>query len=229
MANKLTPDRGRFITFEGGEGVGKSTNIGWCAERLAEQGIDVLVTREPGGTPIAEAIRNKILKAHHEESMSSVTELMLVFAARAQHLERVICPALEQGRWVLCDRFTDSTIAYQGYGRGLDRALIQSLKSIVQKDLEPDLTILLDAPVDIGMARARARAEQADERVDRFEMEQLAFFERVRKGFLEIAEQNSRVNRLDATQPLSSIQNQLADLISREMTQNLSGARSPNA
>lgn len=229
MANQLTPGRGRFITFEGGEGVGKSTNIGWCAERLTEYGVDVLVTREPGGTPIAEAIRNKILKAHHEESMSSVTELMLVFAARAQHLDRVIRPALEQGRWVLCDRFTDSTIAYQGYGRGLDLALIQSLKSIVQQDLEPDVTILLDAPIEIGMARARARAAQAEESVDRFELEQLAFFERVRKGFLDIAEQHSRVTRLDASQPLSLIQNQLDKLISREMTQHLSGARSPHA
>ncbi len=133
---------GRFITFEGGEGVGKSTNILAVARHLESQGISVVVTREPGGTPIAERIRNDLLKAHHEEPMSDMTELLLMFAARAQHVDAVIRPALERGDWVLCDRFTDSTIAYQGYGRGLSLDNIEQLKALAQGDVEPHLIIL---------------------------------------------------------------------------------------
>jgi|TARA_R110002050_G_scaffold92475_1_gene193554 dTMP kinase len=202
--------RGKFITFEGGEGVGKSTNIHWCADWLTAQNIDVIVTREPGGTPIAELIRNKLLKAHHAEPMVPMAELLLMFAARAQHLEAVILPALSQGTWVLCDRFTDSTIAYQGFGRGLDLSSIETLKTLVQGTLEPDCTLLLDAPIEVGMARAHGRSVATGEATDRFEIEQLAFFERVRDGFQTLAATHSRFVTQDATQTLDDIQAELA-------------------
>jgi dTMP kinase len=196
---------GQFITFEGGEGVGKSTNIEFCRALLAQQGIEVLVTREPGGTEIAEIIREQLLKKTHTERMSNITELLLVFAARAQHVEAVIKPALNRGCWVLCDRFTDSTIAYQGFGRGLALDLIEQLKLIAQQGIEPDQTFLLDAPVDIGMSRARSRGP-----ADRFEVEQLDFFNRVRQGFLSIAEQSpARVKIINAAQLLPEVQRDL--------------------
>ncbi|MDP2504380.1 dTMP kinase [Oceanobacter sp. 3_MG-2023] len=204
------PPRGKFITFEGGEGVGKTTNVQWCADWLMERGLEVMVTREPGGTPIAELIRNKLLKAHHAESMVPMAELLLVFAARVQHLEAVILPALSQGTWVLCDRFTDSTIAYQGFGRGLDLGSIETLKNLAQGTLEPDCTLLLDAPVDVGMARARGRTAISGEDIDRFETEQMAFFERVRDGFQALAATQARFVTLDATQSLDDIQSELA-------------------
>lgn len=200
---------GRFITFEGGEGVGKSTNIAFSAQWLTQQGVEVIVTREPGGTPIAESIRNDLLKAHHDEVMHPRTELLLVFAARAQHIEQVIRPALQRGCWVLCDRFTDSTIAYQGYGRGLPMTEIETLKALVQPDLEPDRTFLLDAPLDIGMGRAARRGADAGEETDRFETEQRAFFEKVRNGFLALAEDYSRFRTLNAALPLDDVQNEL--------------------
>lgn len=193
---------GQFITFEGGEGVGKSTNIEFCRQLLEQQGIDVIVTREPGGTEIAEIIREELLKKPHGERMSDVTELLLVFAARAQHIEALIKPALERGCWVLCDRFTDSTTAYQGYGRGLELSLIEQLKSIAQLGIEPNKTFLLDAPIDVGMGRARARGP-----ADRFEVEQLDFFNRVREGFLAIAEKSpQRVQLINAGQDLNLVQ-----------------------
>ena len=199
--------RGRFITFEGGEGVGKSTNIEFCRQYLQQQGLDVLVSREPGGTEIAEIIRQQLLKKQHDERMSDMTELLLVFAARAQHLENKIKPALKRGQWVLCDRFTDSTLAYQGYGRGLDETVIFSLKQLVQQGLEPDVTFLLDADVTIGMGRAQARGP-----ADRFEVEQLAFFQRVRQGFLNLAEHHAqRIRVLDAAQPLAQVQARLVN------------------
>jgi len=193
---------GQFITFEGGEGVGKSTNIEFCRQLLEQQGIEVIVTREPGGTEIAEIIREELLKKPHDERMSDVTELLLVFAARAQHIEALVKPALERGCWVLCDRFTDSTIAYQGYGRGLELNLIEQLKSIAQLGVEPNKTFLLDAPIDVGMGRARARGP-----ADRFEVEQLDFFNRVREGFLAIAEKSpQRVQLINAGQDLNLVQ-----------------------
>ncbi|WP_221795069.1 dTMP kinase [Oceanobacter mangrovi] len=201
---------GKFITFEGGEGVGKSTNIQWCAEWLMAQGVEVLVTREPGGTPIAELIRNKLLKAHHAEPMMPMTELLLMFAARAQHLQAVIEPALQNGIWVLCDRFTDSTIAYQGFGRGLELETIDTLKQLAQGNLEPDCTFLLDAPVSVGMSRARGRSIETGEQTDRFETEALAFFERVRDGFHTLAATHSRFVIIDAEQPLERVQSELA-------------------
>lgn len=192
----------KFITFEGGEGVGKSTNIEFCKQLLEQQGFEVVVTREPGGTEIAEIIREQLLKKTHSERMSDITELLLVFAARAQHIESFIKPALERGCWVLCDRFTDSTIAYQGYGRGLGLELIEQLKAFAQMGVEPDKTFLLDAPIEIGMGRAEARGP-----ADRFEVEKLDFFSRVRDGFLAIAEsESSRVQVINAAQDLASVQ-----------------------
>lgn len=200
---------GRFITFEGGEGVGKSTNIAFCATWLKEQGIDVITTREPGGTEIAELIRENLLKAHHQEAMAPMTELLLMFAARAQHLQAKILPALEQGTWVLCDRFTDSTIAYQCFGRGLPLPQIYALKDLVQGGLEPDCTFLLDAPLEVGMGRARQRAENQQEQIDRFETEQIAFFERVQQGFHWLAAQELRFKVINAAEPLKQVQEQL--------------------
>lgn len=200
---------GKFITFEGGEGVGKSTNIEYCRQLLEQQGLDVIITREPGGTEIAEIIREELLKKPHKERMSDITELLLVFAARAQHIETLVKPALERGCWVLCDRFTDSTIAYQGYGRGLDVKLIEQLKLIAQLGIEPNKTFLLDAPVDIGMSRARARGP-----ADRFEVEQLEFFNRVREGFLAIADKSpERVQLVNAAQALEQVQADLEQAI----------------
>lgn len=214
MSNN-TKHLGQFITFEGGEGVGKSTNIEFCRQLLEQQGIDVIVTREPGGTEIAEIIREELLKKPHDERMCDVTELLLVFAARAQHIEALVKPALERGSWVLCDRFTDSTIAYQGYGRGLELSLIEQLRSIAQLGIEANKTFLLDAPIDVGMGRARARGP-----ADRFEIEQLDFFNRVREGFLAIAEQSpDRVQLINAGQTLNLVQADLEVALTQLLSQ----------
>ena len=195
---------GRFITIEGGEGAGKSTAQTFLAEKLTAQGIPVLQTREPGGTPLAEAIRRNLLSVD-EEAPVEMAELLLVFAARAQHLTKVIEPALSQGQWVLCDRFTDATYAYQGAGRGLSAELIGKLESLVQGDRRPDTVILLDMPPEIGMVRARARGA-----LDRFEQEEQAFFERVRQGYLERADQfPDRYVVVDAAQNLIDVQKSL--------------------
>lgn len=206
---------GRFITFEGGEGVGKSTNIQFASDWLRHHKIETLITREPGGTEIAEKIRNELLKAHHQESMSDLSELLLVFAARAQHLEKVILPALKQGMWVLCDRFTDSTLAYQGYGRGLPMDTIYQLKALVQQGLEPDCTFLLEAPLELGMSRARGRAAAAGEQVDRFETERLDFFKRVQDGFAQLACQSPRYCRINAANELSEVQKDIEAHLTR--------------
>ena len=207
--------KGRFITFEGGEGVGKSTNIGFAKDWLEARGKTVVVTREPGGTPIAEKIRNDLLKAHHEEPMADLTELLLVFAARAQHIESVIRPALERGDWVLCDRFIDSTIAYQGYGRGLPLDQIETLRALVQQQVSPDCTLLLDAPLTVGMGRASRRAAENNEQTDRFESEALAFFEKVREGFLALAASEPRFTLIDASQPLEFVQQAVEKQLNR--------------
>lgn len=192
---------GLFITLEGPEGAGKSTNREYLAERLREQGVDVLLTREPGGTPLAERIRELLLEPS-EESMATDTELLLVFAARAQHLQQVIRPALAEGKVVLCDRFTDATYAYQGGGRGLSIERIAQLEQFVQGELRPDLTLIFDLPVEIGLARAAARG-----RLDRFEQEGRAFFEAVRQAYLQRAVQApQRYRVLDAGQPLVKVQ-----------------------
>lgn len=192
---------GLFITLEGPEGAGKSTNREYLAERLREQGIDVLLTREPGGTPLAERIRELLLDPS-DEPMAADTELLLVFAARAQHLQQVIRPALAKGSVVLCDRFTDATYAYQGGGRGLSVERIAQLEHFVQGELRPDLTLIFDLPVEIGLARAAARG-----RLDRFEQEGRGFFEAVRQAYLQRAAQApQRYRVLDAGQSLAQVQ-----------------------
>ncbi|MDH1728767.1 dTMP kinase [Pseudomonas chengduensis] len=192
---------GLFITLEGPEGAGKSTNREYLAERLREQGIDVVLTREPGGTPLAERIRELLLDPS-DEPMAADTELLLVFAARAQHLQQVIRPALAKGSVVLCDRFTDATYAYQGGGRGLSIERIAQLEQFVQGELRPDLTLIFDLPVEIGLARAVARG-----RLDRFEQEGRGFFEAVRQAYLQRAEQApQRYRVLDAGQTLAQVQ-----------------------
>lgn len=200
----MSQARGLFITVEGGEGVGKSTNIAFIAEQIRNCGRELVMTREPGGTAIAESIR-KLFLEHHEEPMAEMTELLLVFAARAQHLERVIKPALAAGQWVLCDRFTDATFAYQGGGRGLDVKIIAALEQLVQKELRPDITFLLDASVEIGAARVAARGAS-----DRLESEQTIFFQRVRDCYLQRANADpQRFRVIDAAQPLQQVQAQL--------------------
>lgn len=192
---------GLFITLEGPEGAGKSTNREYLAERLREQGVDVLLTREPGGTPLAERIRELLLDPS-DEPMAADTELLLVFAARAQHLQQVIRPALAEGKVVLCDRFTDATYAYQGGGRGLSVERIVQLEHFVQGELRPDLTLIFDLPVEIGLARAAARG-----RLDRFEQEGRGFFEVVRQAYLQRAAQApQRYRVLDAGQSLAQVQ-----------------------
>ena len=204
---------GRFITLEGGEGVGKTTNIAYIQGLLEEQNIPLLLTREPGGTTLAEHIRQLLLDKE-QESIAEQTELLMMFAARAQHIKHVIKPALEQGTWVLCDRFTDATYAYQGGGRNMALTSIQWLENFVQGDLRPDLTLLLDAPVQLGMQRAKQRGK-----LDRFESEKMAFFEQVRQSYLSIAaHQSERVKIIDATQNLSSVQAQISQAL-RAFTQ----------
>jgi dTMP kinase len=192
---------GLFITLEGPEGAGKSTNREYLAERLREQGVDVLLTREPGGTPLAERIRELLLDPS-DEPMAADTELLLVFAARAQHLQQVIRPALAKGSMVLCDRFTDATYAYQGGGRGLSIERIAQLEQFVQAELRPNLTLIFDLPVEVGLARAAARG-----RLDRFEQEGRGFFEAVRQAYLQRAAQApQRYRVLDAGQSLAQVQ-----------------------
>lgn len=199
---------GLFITLEGPEGAGKSTNREYLAQRLREHGLDVELTREPGGTPLAERIR-ELLLTPADEPMNSDTELLLVFAARAQHIAQVIRPALARGAIVLCDRFTDATYAYQGGGRGLSVQRIEQLEHFVQGDMRPDLTLIFDLPIDVGLSRAAARG-----RLDRFEQEGLEFFEAVRSAYLNRAEQNPQGYRvLDAGQSLAAVQQDLDALV----------------
>lgn len=201
---------GRFITVEGSEGVGKTTNMQFIAEYLSERGRTVISTREPGGTPVAEQIRD-VLLGTALGSMTDHCELLLMFAARADHVEQVIRPALERGDWVLCDRFTDATYAYQGGGRGMNEDDIAALESLVLRGLAPDLTILLDASPEVARARRSARGIS-----DRFEAEEAAFFARVRQKYRAIAEREpQRVRRVDASGSLEEVQSALADLIDK--------------
>ena len=196
--------RGKFITLEGGEGAGKSTNVPWIADYLRAQGKDVLVTREPGGTEVAEAIRN-VLLSPDLPGMHFDTELLLMFAARNEHLQQKILPALAQGTWVICDRFTDATYAYQGYGRGISLHRIATLEQWVQGELRPDYVILFDLAIETGMARAQARG-----RVDRFEQEHMAFFEKIRTGYQARAAVNpAQYPIINAALPLTQVQAQL--------------------
>ncbi|AMN46995.1 thymidylate kinase [Steroidobacter denitrificans] len=206
---------GRFITLEGGEGVGKSTQIATLRDLIAAHGFEVVTTREPGGTHRAERIRELLLETS-EESMPASCELLLLFAARATHLENLIRPALARGAWVVCDRYTDATYAYQGGGRGVDPGQIAALESFIQGDVRPHLTILLDAPVELGAARARARNE-AQGGSDRFEREQQAFFERVRRCYLQRAQDEpDRFLVVDASLAREAVTRQIeAGLIAR--------------
>ncbi len=200
--------KGLFITLEGGEGAGKSTQMVLVQQRLQEHlqrvGKNLQVTREPGGTALGEQIRTLLLD-HRQTAMDSDTELLLMFAARAQHLAQLIRPTLAAGNWVLCDRFTDATYAYQGGGRGIAADRIAALEDWVQGELRPDLTLLLDLPVEAGMARAGDRGK-----LDRFEREQLAFFERVRQTYRERAvAEPGRYRIIDAAQNIEQVQTQI--------------------
>ena len=198
----------RLISLEGGEGAGKSSALTAIRELLHSHGHEVVLTREPGGTPLAERIR-ELLLAPSDEAMCADTELLLVFAARAQHLAEVIRPALARGAVVLCDRFTDATYAYQGGGRGLSQERIASLETFVQGSLRPDLTLVFDLPIEVGMARASARG-----RLDRFEQEGRTFFDAVRSTYLKRAEaEPARYRLVDAAQSLENVQLQLDALL----------------
>jgi len=201
-----------FITLEGIEGAGKSTVAQWVCEWLRRHGLRATLTREPGGTPLAERVRQVVLE-RGEERLSAVTETLLMFAARGIHLENLIRPALARGEWIVCDRFTDATRAYQGGGRGVDAAWIESLARQVHGDLQPDCTLLLDLPVPIGLARAKSRQRAA---ADRFEAETQAFFERVRSAYLELARRDPRrIHVIDAAASLEAVQRQVAAVLER--------------
>ena len=206
--------KGKFITVEGGEGAGKSSNLAFIKELLEQSGIDVLFTREPGGTQLGEDLRDLLL-GHKHTGMSDDTELLMMFAARAEHLNQKIIPALQKGSWVLCDRFTDATYAYQGGGRGINPQRIAVLDNWVQGELRPDMTLLLDLPVEIGLERAKKRSEP-----DRFEREKVNFFEKVRSAYLGIANKNpQRVKVIDASQTLQQVQVQIKSVLNDYLEQ----------
>ena len=202
--------QGRFITVEGTEGVGKSTNMAFIENWLKQSGKELVVTREPGGTVLGEKLREVLLDAK-EQSMSDDTELLLMFAARAQHLQEVILPALDAGKWVLCDRFTDSTYAYQGGGRGIEHSRIAELEQWVQGERRPDMTIILDLPVEIGLERAGKRSAP-----DRFELEEHNFFNNVRNAFLARATENpARYAVIDASPSVDEVQQSIQSVLEK--------------
>jgi len=204
--------RGRFITVEGIEGVGKSTNVGFVASELRRAGQTVVETREPGGTSLGERVRELLLSPGNR--IAPLTELLLMFAARAAHLDEVIRPALDSGKWVVCDRFTDATRAYQGGGRGLPAGTIDALASLVHGDLQPDLTLLLDAPLDVSARRQAVRGQR-----DRFERESMEFFQRVRQAYLDLAaHETARIRLIDAGRSLGAVQSDIR-LALRELVQ----------
>jgi dTMP kinase len=201
------PSAGRFITLEGIEGAGKSTVAHHVAKRLTARGIRACMTREPGGTPLAERVRAIVLE-RGGELLTPVTETLLMFAARSIHLDNLIRPALGRGEWVVCDRFTDATRAYQAAGRGVSRAWIEELAQAVHPQLRPDCTLLLDLPVATGLARSKNRAGNAPD--DRFEAEPAQFFERVRAAYLDLARREpQRIHVIDAAQPLAQVELQI--------------------
>lgn len=205
-----TADRGRFISLEGIEGAGKSTALDFVKQQIESKGIDLQVTREPGGTEISEAIR-KILLQHHKNNMSAETELLLAFAGRKQHFDEKILPALNTGKWVLSDRFTDASYAYQGGGRGIEKQYIQYLEEWLLSGMRSDIVLLLDLPVELGLERAGKRSAP-----DRFEAAGVEFFERVRRSYLEAAtSQPDRYAIIDATQPLEAVKEQLLKALKR--------------
>jgi dTMP kinase len=201
--------RGQFITLEGIEGAGKSTAVRFVSAALSAAGHTVLVTREPGGTPLAERLRAIVLEPG-TELVTPLTETLLMFAARALHVTHLIRPALARGDWVVCDRFTDATRAYQGSARGVDAGLIEQLAQAVHGDLQPDCTLLLDLPVPVGLARARARPGAAD----RFEAESVRFFEKVRAGYLALARaEPERVHLIDAAAPMAQVERDIGAIL----------------
>ena len=206
---------GKFITIEGIEGTGKSTNLDFVMGLIESHGFAALRTREPGGTPMAEKIRQLLLD-HGQEPVPPIAELLLFFAARSLHLQNTIIPALQGGTWVLCDRFTDASRAYQGIGRGLGADRVEHLADWVQNGLEPDLTLLLDAPADIGMQRAASRG-----RGDRMDNEELDFYQRVRDAYLGLAEANpKRFAVIDASQSLAAVQREIAAVMAPYFSNN---------
>ncbi len=207
MINNIS-ERGRFITLEGTEGVGKSTNMAFIENWIRDKGIELVVTREPGGTELGEKLRALLLDAK-ETAMCADTELLLMFAARAQHLQQLIIPALEAGKWVLCDRFTDATYAYQGGGRGIDMQRIAELEQWVQGDLRPDITLILDMPVEEGLKRAGQRSAP-----DRFELEKQDFFRKVRQAYLDRAAANpQRYRVIDASPSIEQVQSSIETVL----------------
>ncbi len=207
MINNIS-ERGRFITLEGTEGVGKSTNMAFIENWIRDKGIELVVTREPGGTELGEKLRALLLDAK-ETAMCADTELLLMFAARAQHLQQLIIPALEAGKWVLCDRFTDATYAYQGGGRGIDMQRIAELEQWVQGDLRPDITLILDMPVEEGLKRAGQRSAP-----DRFELEKQDFFRKVRQAYLDRAAANpQRYRVIDASPGIEQVQSSIETVL----------------
>ena len=210
--------RGKFFTIEGTEGVGKTTNIQYIQDWLVAKELSFVATREPGGTPLAEQIR-ELLLTPRDELVCHTAELLLMFAGRAQHLDQVIEPNLKQGAWVLCDRFTDATYAYQGAGREMGNKLIAELETMVQGSMRPDLTLILDVPVELGLERAGKRSEP-----DRFELEKTDFFNRVRQAYLAMAKNNpQRYIIIDASQPLEVVQKQIANTLNSFLQQNQNG------
>ncbi len=209
-SNRCQHARGAFITLEGIDGVGKTTQIEVARTILCSLGIDIVVTREPGGTQIAEHIRELLLASYPAESLHEDTELLLMFAARNQHLTQLIRPALSQGKWILCDRFTDATYAYQGAGRGINRKRIAQLEHWIKPVLQPDLTLLLDAPVEVGMARVTER----NQNINRFDRESLDFFNHIRSEYLYQAECfPQRFVVVDASQSLATVSQYLRTIL----------------
>jgi dTMP kinase len=211
----------RFITFEGGDGSGKTTQLKALEDYLIKRGKSCIATREPGGTSLGSLIRQVLLEVG-KQPITSPTELFLYLADRAQHIHEVIVPAIEQGKVILCDRHTDSTLAYQGYGRGIDLGLLRSLNDIASQGIKPDLTFLFDCPVEIGLARTAQRQSQATMgagREDRFEREKVEFHKRVREGFLELARaEPTRFRIIDAVRSVGEIAREIENIIDRELT-----------
>lgn len=213
--------RGQFITLEGTEGVGKSTNLEKVCEELAALGIDYFCTREPGGTAVAEKLRQILLEPCAEQ-IHGITELLVVFAARAQHINNEIQPRLARGQWVVCDRFTDATFAYQGYARGVNLDYVEQLEQWVQQGLQPDLTILLDLDPALAMQRIAGRSK------DRMEKEQLQFYQTVRDGYLQRAQQYSRFKIIDAGAPIDQVAQQMTECV-RQFVKTVAGIGSDSA
>jgi dTMP kinase len=212
MSTHVPVSPGKLITLEGIEGAGKSTLAQFVSAWLGRHGITVRLTREPGGTALAERVRQIVLE-RGAEPVSPITETLLMFAARALHVQNLIRPTLARGEWVVCDRFTDATRAYQGSGRGVDAALIDALALAVHGDLQPDCTLLLDLPVRAGLARARTRPGAT---ADRFEAESLGFFEKVRAGYLALARREpQRFRIIDAAAPLAEVEQRIAEALAQ--------------